>query len=89
MRRLRPRITRDQAAAFALVLLASFVLDTTAFLGTLYLVERSYWTLAFLAATTAVWAVCIPLMGNRWNILPMILGAVLGGLVAISWPIGN
>ena len=86
MRRIRPALNAAAVRAFCLVLLASFLLDVTAFIGTIFLVQRSHWTLAFLASSTAIWAVCVPLMRDRRNIAPMILGAVLGGWAAISWP---
>lgn len=85
MRKRRPTVTKKAVWRFIVVTGLSFLLDTTAFVGTILLVERSYWTLAFLAITTGLWAVCVPMMADWRNRGPMIIGAVLGGWAAIKW----
>ena len=78
----RPTVT--EVKAFLAILALSFVLDAVTFIGTILLVERSGWALAAFAVTTALWAVCVPLMANRRNILPLVIGAVLAAWLAIS-----
>ena len=78
----RPTVT--DIKAFLAVLGLSFALDAFTFVGTIWLVDRSLWALAAFAVTTALWAVCVPLMGRRRNILPLVIGAVLAAWVAIS-----
>ena len=86
MCRFRPTLNATRIRNFVLVAAVAFSLDVTAFIGTILLVQRNPWALAFLAASTVTWAVCISMTRSRGNIIPLVVGVVLGGWVALSWP---